>query len=143
MSYYCTTLGSALKSLCESVRTPTRPAASPPVCLSVCYQLVKMFITLEPHGIFSSHFAYICMSTFPNHCHTSPPVCDRYGIAVQLSSLLRSVSEIPHNKSKKEGKDKESIQSSTTTDPGYQWESDNFTIRHHKREPRGQPFPSR
>ena len=39
--------------------------------------------------------------------------------------------------SKKEGKDQESIQSSTTPDPGYQWESDNVTIRHHKREPRG------
>ena len=47
------------------------------------------------------------------------------------------------HESKKEGKDQESIQSSTTPDPGYQWESDNFTIRHHKREPRGQPFPSR
>ena len=46
-------------------------------------------------------------------------------------------------KSKKEGKDQESIQSSTTLDPGYQWESDNVTIRHHKREARGQPFPSR
>ena len=34
--------------------------------------------------------------------------------------------------SKKEGKDQESIQSSTTPDPGYQWESDNLTIRHHK-----------
>ena len=44
---------------------------------------------------------------------------------------------------KKEGKDQESIQSSTTSDPGYQWESDNFTIRHNKGEPRGQPFPSR
>ena len=39
-------------------------------------------------------------------------------------------------KSKKEGKDQESIQSSTTPDPGYQWESDNVTIRHHKRKPR-------
>ena len=28
-------------------------------------------------------------------------------------------------------------------DPGYQWESNKLTIRHHKREPRGQPFPSR
>ena len=46
-------------------------------------------------------------------------------------------------KSKKKGKDQESIQSSTTPDPGYQWGSDNLTIRHHKREPRGQPFPSR
>ena len=45
--------------------------------------------------------------------------------------------------SKKEGKDQESIQSSTTPDPGYKWESDNVTIKHHKREPRGQPFPSR
>ena len=35
-----------------------------------------------------------------------------------------------------------SIQSSTTPDQGYQWESDNFTIGHHKREPRGQSFPS-
>ena len=47
---------------------------------------------------------------------------------------------------KKEGKDQESLQSSTTPGPGYpgyQWESDNFTIRHNKREPRGQPFPNR
>ena len=45
--------------------------------------------------------------------------------------------------SKKEGKDQELIQSSTTPDTGYLWESDNFTIRHHKPELRGQPFPSR
>ena len=44
---------------------------------------------------------------------------------------------------KKEGKKQESIQPSTTPDPGYQWESDNVTIRYHKREPRGQPFPSK
>ena len=44
--------------------------------------------------------------------------------------------------SKKEGKDQESIQSSTTPDQWYQWESDNVTIRHHKRKPRGQPFLS-
>ena len=44
---------------------------------------------------------------------------------------------------KKEGKDQEPIQLSTTPDPGYQWESDNVTISHYKREPRGQPFPSR
>ena len=45
--------------------------------------------------------------------------------------------------SKKEGKDQESIQSSTTSDPGYQWESDNFTIRHHKKGAKGQPFPGK
>ena len=31
---------------------------------------------------------------------------------------------------------------STTPDSGHQWESDNVIIRHHKREPRGQPLPS-
>ena len=31
-----------------------------------------------------------------------------------------------------EGKDQESIQLSTTPDPGYQWESDNVTVIHHK-----------
>ena len=35
---------------------------------------------------------------------------------------------------KKEGKDQESILSGTTPGPGYQRESDNFTIRHHKRQ---------
>ena len=29
------------------------------------------------------------------------------------------------------------------TQPGYQWESDKLTVRHHKQESRGQPFPSR
>ena len=43
--------------------------------------------------------------------------------------------------SKLECKDQESIQSSTTPDPGYQWESGKLTVRHHKREPRGQPPP--
>ena len=28
------------------------------------------------------------------------------------------------------------------TDQGYQWKSDDVTIRHHNQEPRGQPFPS-
>ena len=39
---------------------------------------------------------------------------------------------------KKDGKDQESIQSSTTPDPGYQWESNKLLVRHHKRESRGQ-----
>ena len=40
--------------------------------------------------------------------------------------------------SKKDGKDQESIQSSSTPDPGYQWESNKLTDSHHKREQRGQ-----
>ena len=39
---------------------------------------------------------------------------------------------------KKDGKDQESIQSGTTPDPGYQWESNKLTVRHHKLELRGQ-----
>ena len=35
-----------------------------------------------------------------------------------------------YTQTKKEGKDQELIQSSTTPNPGYQWESDNITIRH-------------
>ena len=38
----------------------------------------------------------------------------------------------PHYQRKKEGKDQELIRRRTTPDLGYQWESDNFTIRHHK-----------
>ena len=45
-------------------------------------------------------------------------ICDK--TAVSLS----------YNESKKEGKEQESIQSSTTPDLGYQSESDNFTVRH-------------
>ena len=60
---------------------------------------------------------------------------------VSFVTFVTVASLIPYQ-SKKEGKDQESIQSSTTPDPGYQWESD-VTNRHHKREPRGQPFPSR
>ena len=42
--------------------------------------------------------------------------------------------------SKQEGKYQEAMQSGSA--PNLGWESDNFPIRHHKREPRGQPFPS-
>ena len=44
--------------------------------------------------------------------------------------------------SKKEGKDQESIQSSTTPDPGYPWESNKLTIRHHKESQEVSPFPA-
>ena len=40
--------------------------------------------------------------------------------------------------SKKDGKYQETIQSRTTPDPGYQWESNKLTVRHHKRELRSQ-----
>ena len=45
--------------------------------------------------------------------------------------------------SNKDGKDRESIQSSTTPDQGYQLgKVKKNTIKHHKQERRGQPFRS-
>ena len=43
-----------------------------------------------------------------------------------------SMTNTTFKKSKKECKDQESIQSSTTPDPGYQWKSDNITDESHK-----------
>ena len=43
----------------------------------------------------------------------------------------------------KEDREQKLIQSSTPPDPGYNWDSKKLTIRHHKREQRFQPFPSR
>ena len=68
------------------------------------------------------------------------PICGQFNFHGNLCGYLKTERTL---QSRKEGKDQESIQSSTTPDPGYQWESDNVTIRHNKREPRGQPFPSR
>ena len=44
---------------------------------------------------------------------------------------------------KKGGKDQESMQSSTIPAQDTKWESDKNTIKHHKQEQRGQPFPNR
>ena len=67
----------------------------------------------------------------------------RYRGHTLLVNNSKDVMALALIQSKKKGNDQESIQSSNTPDPGYQWESDNFTIRHHKRGLRGQPFPSR
>ena len=62
------------------------------------------------------------------------------GRLLRATTQHRQINSDNHNK--KKGKDQELIQPSTSPDPGYQWERDNVTIRHHKREPRGQPFPA-
>ena len=75
-----------------------------------------------------SHFVVSLSKTLYPHC-----------LIVILHSKLWF-----QNKSKEEGKDQESIQSSTTPDPGYRigkWQKHKKTS--HTREPRGQPFPSR
>ena len=47
------------------------------------------------------------------------------------------------NLSMKDSKAQESIQSSTTPVPGYQMVKLQYLNKHHKQEPRGQPFPFR
>ena len=41
--------------------------ASPSIILAGRARLVKMLITLEPHGIFGSNFVYLCIFTLPSH----------------------------------------------------------------------------
>ena len=48
----------------------------------------------------------------------------------QVLKLLNRLQLLYSLISKKEGKDNDSMQSSTTHDPGYQWESNKLTIRH-------------
>ena len=62
---------------------------------------------------------------------------------IDLTIVLRKKLVFRNLQSKKGCKDRKSIQSSTTPDPGYQLERDKLTIRDHKQVPRGQPFPSR
>ena len=61
--------------------------------------------------------------------------CNRFSVVFEGFAFDNGIKEI---QSTKEGNDQESIKSNTTHDPGFQWESGNFTIRNHKRELRGQ-----
>ena len=45
--------------------------------------------------------------------------------------------------STKDGRYQETIQSSTTPDPGYHMGKKQKYSKHHQQEPRGHPFPSR
>ena len=76
---------------------------------------------------FTTHFTVICKLFFHLNLNL------RFAIWRMVSrNFLRSLSWAPVDK----GKEQESIQSSTTSYPGNQWENDNFAIGHHKREPR-------
>ena len=78
---------------------------------SLCLVMVEWLFPAVPGGCLQ-----LVIVVFPNHTHYF----------------------WHHNK--KKSKNQEPIQSSTSPDSGYQWESNKLTIRHHKREPRGQPF---
>ena len=65
-----------------------------------------------------------------------------FGLAPPAMSIQGSDQDL-QTYNKEESKYQEVIQSSTTPDPGFQWDSDNFSIRHHTRESKGHPFSSR
>ena len=85
---------------------------------------LPIYVTLKKYG-FRTMRVIVRYSTekFTMRCLG---MLDCYMIAVVMKGPMGSLL------STKEGKDQESIQSSTTPDPGYHWESDNFTIRHKK-----------
>ena len=85
---------------------------------------VHVFLTPSRNTAFGSGSS--CNVAFFSPKHPPPQRSESYNIGDWLMQ------------SKKDGKDQASIQSSTTPDPGYQWESNKPTVRHHKREPRGQ-----
>ena len=64
-------------------------------------------------------------------------------MTIAFSTIKKNNVENCLVKVSKGAKIRKSIQSSTIPDPGYQFESNKLTVRHHKLEPRGQPFPSR
>ena len=45
--------------------------ATPSIILAGRALLVKMFVTLEPHGIFDSNFVYLCILTLPSHWYAN------------------------------------------------------------------------
>ena len=59
-------------------------------------QLVKMLITFELHGIFSSNYAYVCMSKLSNHWHAQQPF-NGQGFAEHQFGQLWSDSETALN----------------------------------------------
>ena len=90
----------------------------------------------------------VLVVTVPYYClsltlHNFIFVLFHFGQLRLWANLRRIIMMLGYTESKKNGRNMESIQLSTTPDPGHQWESDNFTIRQQKWEPRGHPFPSR
>ena len=147
--FYSDTVGKAniLNQQFQSVFTPKSPLKLSRLAYMAVQDLSNSG-TIDPSQIPGE-----CLSTTPHMESTTP---HKESITVSTNSITKLLTDLNPLKaagpdqikglvlqSKKEGKDQEPTQSSTKPDPGYQWESDNFTIRHHKRKPRGQPFPSR
>ena len=57
--------------------------ASPSIILAGQALLVKMRLTLEPHGIFGSNFVYLCILTLSSHWYKK---CDEASPSIILAS---------------------------------------------------------
>ena len=67
--------------------------ASPSIILAGQALLVKLLITLKPHGIFGSNFVYFCILTLSSHkyekkCDEALPSIILAGRALLLKMLL-------------------------------------------------------
>ena len=86
----------------------------------------------------SMHYFREPESTDPQRClNDTPTKFEMMYVSVICRYCIFTFSK----QSKKEGKDQESIQSSTTPHPGYQWESDNVTINITNTSQEIIPFP--
>ena len=54
-------------NICPATGMKRCDEASPNIILAGQALLVKMLITLEPHGIFVSNFVYLCILTLSSH----------------------------------------------------------------------------
>ena len=73
--------------------------ASPSIILVVRALLVKMLITLEPHGIFCSNFAYFCILTLFSHWYEKGEETSSSIILAGLALLVKMLITLePHGK---------------------------------------------
>ena len=62
--------------------------ASPSIILASQALLVKLLISLEPHGIFGSNFVYLCILTLSSQCDEASPSIILAGRALLVKMLI-------------------------------------------------------
>ena len=136
-----------VRTMLESVLTEKSGSAKKSFRKDIDTQHLRVIETFHKNSFFWKYMlnlngnTFICMRFWQSSNLFIAVLCS----AIQWFELFILLQDFL-SQSKKESKDQESIQSSTTPETGYQdtkLESDNVTIRHQKRELRGQPLPSR
>ena len=67
MVYLVQMLYTSVFEHCQATGLKKCDEASPSIILAGRALLVKMLITLEPHGIFGSNFVHLCILTLSSH----------------------------------------------------------------------------